>query len=349
MALIDMELQFTCAGETVEVDSNEAMYVLSLLAETGIEPHINGKVRRILGGISSDVWLLDCSLGNSVKRYVVKQPLATLRVKKDWQAPLQRARYEYLWLKMAAQVSALSVPRICYFDEKKPLLVTQYIDILEADVWQRQLFAGNYDISFTHTLGAEIAHFHRHTAFDESYAEQFDSSKILRATRIEPYIFSLIDIYPELHGRLTDIGESVLANRIAVIHGDLSPKNILCRDSSPIFLDAECACYADPAFDVAFCLNHLLIKFYRLGNAKFILLARALATAYLREVSWEDRNKLERRIARLIPVMMLARIDGKSTLNYLNDFHKQKIREKALSLLAKDLLTVDFVFNEVAF
>ncbi|WP_315708215.1 phosphotransferase family protein [Brenneria uluponensis] len=348
MALMDTDFSFPQTGEVVEVDNKEAEYVLDLVSHSGIEPHINGTVKRIIGGISSDVWLLDCPQENSSNRYVIKQPLATLRVRKNWSAPLKRAKYEYLWLNMAAQVSPQCVPKVCYFDESKPLLITHYIDISDASVWQRQLFSACFDLSFVKKLGHEIARFHQYTAFNEFYEKQFDSSGILRATRIEPYIFSLIDIYPEMTERLTEIGESVISNRIAVIHGDLSPKNILCRNATPIFLDAECACYADPAFDIAFCLNHLLIKFYRLGDIKFILLARVLTETYLREVNWENRNKLERRIATLIPVMMLARIDGKSTLTYLNDHHKKLIRKQALTLLSKNLFTIDFVLNEIS-
>jgi len=48
--------------------------------------------------------------------------------------------------------------------------------------------------------------------------------------------------------------------RLALVHGDVSPKNILMGPRNPAFLDAECAWYGDPAFDLAFCLNHLLLK-----------------------------------------------------------------------------------------
>ncbi|HFK7268720.1 TPA: phosphotransferase family protein [Enterobacter asburiae] len=349
MALMDTDMPFPQAGGIVEIDSDEVDYVLELMNGTGIELFSSQNVRRLQGGVSSDVWLMDCLQGNNLKRYVIKQPLATLRVQKNWSAPLKRAFYENLWLEMASRVSAESVPHVYYFDEKKPLLVTQYIDVTEAEVWQRQLFSGRFDLLFVQQLGEQIAIFHEMTAGSQNYAREFNSADILRATRIEPYIFALIDTFPDMSERLVEIGESVLANRISVIHGDLSPKNILNRDSKPVFLDAECACYADPAFDIAFCINHLLLKFYRLGDARFILMSRLLATSYLQKVNWEDRTGLEKRIAVLIPVLMLARIDGKSTLHYLNECHKKTIRKKALNLLTKNLFSLDFIFNEVAF
>lgn len=349
MALMDTDMPFPQTGEIVEIDSDEIDYVLELMNGTGIELFSSRNVKRIQGGVSSDVWLIDCLNRNNLERYVIKQPLARLRVEKNWTAPLKRAFYENLWLKMASLVSVESVPHVYYFDEKKPLLVTQYLGVTEAEVWQRQLFSGRFDLLFIKELGAKIATFHEITAGNQNYAKDFDSAEILRATRIEPYIFALIDTFPEMSERLVEIGESVLANRIAVIHGDLSPKNILNRNSKPVFLDAECACYADPAFDIAFCINHLLLKFYRIGDKRFILMSRLIATSYLQKVNWENRTGLEKRIAALIPILMLARIDGKSTLQYLNDSHKNTIRKKAIKLLTKNLYSLDLVFNEVAF
>jgi hypothetical protein len=78
-------------------------------------------------------------------------------------------------------------------------------------------------------------------------------------------------------------------------------------------------------------------------------MSRLLVTSYLQKVNWEDRAGLEKRIAALIPVLMLARIDGKSTLHYLNECHKNTIRKKALNLLSKNLFSLDYIFNEVAF
>ena len=69
----------------------------------------------------------------------------------------------------------------------------------------------------------------------------------------------------------------------ALVHGDVSPKNILVGPRGPVFLDAECAWYGDPAFDLAFCLNHLLLKclWTPRRGAGFLACFDALAAAYL--------------------------------------------------------------------
>ena len=49
-----------------------------------------------------------------------------------------------------------------------------------------------------------------------------------------------------------------------------------------MFLDAECAVWGDPAFDLAFCLNHLLLKclWTPAATAGFLACFDALAQAY---------------------------------------------------------------------
>ena len=74
------------------------------------------------------------------------------------------------------------------------------------------------------------------------------------------------------------------ANKRALVHGDVSPKNILGGPAGPVFLDAECAWWGDPAFDLAFCLNHLLLKCLWTPRARdgFLACFEAMADDLLR-------------------------------------------------------------------
>ncbi len=112
----------------------------------------------------------------------------------------------------------------------------------------------------------------------------------------------------------------------------MSPKNILLGPRGPIFLDAECAWYGDPAFDLAFCLNHLLLKCLLTPPATtaFLRAFEVLVDAYLAGVSWESPPELEARAAHLLPGLFLARVDGKSPVEYLVDERdKAKVRRVA--------------------
>ena len=117
------------------------------------------------------------------------------------------------------------------------------------------------------------------------------------------------------------------------MHGDVSPKNILAGPKGPVFLDAECAWYGDPAFDLAFCLNHLLLKCLWVPGSKgeFLACFDALYGAYLEAVSFEG---VEARAASLLPALLLARVDGKSPVEYLTDEpQKRTVRQVAGALL----------------
>jgi hypothetical protein len=116
----------------------------------------------------------------------------------------------------------------------------------------------------------------------------------------------------------------------------MSPKNILAGPQGPVFIDAECAWYGDPAFDLAFCLNHLLLKCLWTPTAtpQFLAAFDALRDAYLSAVTHEDARTLEARVAALLPALFLARIDGKSPVEYVtSDVDRQRVRATAIPLI----------------
>jgi Ser/Thr protein kinase RdoA (MazF antagonist) len=122
------------------------------------------------------------------------------------------------------------------------------------------------------------------------------------------------------------------------VHGDVSPKNILLGKNGPVLLDAECATWSDPAFDLAFCLNHLLLKclWTPPSTSDFLSSFAALAQAYLKGIDWEQSQALETRTARLLPGLLLARVDGKSPVEYITqDTQKNLVRRVATNWLVK--------------
>jgi len=127
------------------------------------------------------------------------------------------------------------------------------------------------------------------------------------------------------------------SNAVALVHGDVSPKNILVGAEGPVLIDAECAWWGDPAFDIAFCLNHLLLKCLWTPRAAsaFLESFEALSRAYLAGVDWETTAALEQRAAALLPGLFLARVDGKSPVEYLDDeADREKVRRVARALIA---------------
>ncbi|MFB9126701.1 aminoglycoside phosphotransferase family protein, partial [Paraburkholderia dipogonis] len=84
------------------------------------------------------------------------------------------------------------------------------------------------------------------------------------------------------------------------------------------------------------CLNHLLLKCLALPDARdgFIDCFATLAEQYLQKVSWEPAVDLEARAASLLPALMLARVDGKSPVEYIvREEHKDRVRVTACGFL----------------
>src|SRR5258706_13484865 len=88
---------------------------------------------------------------------------------------------------------------------------------------------------------------------------------------------------------------------------------------------------------LAFCLNHLLLKCLWVPWAAGRLLAafQSLTETYLDGVDWEPGQDIDRRAARLLPGLFLARIDGKSPVEDLTEERaKHTAGRIARSLLA---------------
>ena len=70
------------------------------------------------------------------------------------------------------------------------------------------------------------------------------------------------------------------------------------------------------------------------SRARYLDAYAALADAYFAHVGWESPANCEQRTAALLPGLMLARIDGKSPVEYLTgESQKDAVRRFARALL----------------
>jgi len=284
------------------------------------------------GGVSSDIWRVDLP-GRSL---CVKRALPKLKVAADWQAPVNRNAYEWAWLCFAAEQCPDHVPQPLAQDTQAGLFAMAFLAPQQHPVWKQQLLDGVVSETTASQVGALLARLHATSAARPALAAVFDSGANFHALRLEPYLLATAERHPAVAGALRRLSERTAAARIALVHGDVSPKNILVGPQGPVFLDAECAWYGDPAFDIAFCLNHLLLKALVRPDRTAALRAAfaALGRAYLAGATWESPEGLEARAAALLPGLLLARCDGKSPVEYLaGDADRERIRRVALPLL----------------
>ncbi|MCG8545498.1 MAG: phosphotransferase, partial [Alphaproteobacteria bacterium] len=253
----------------------------------------------LAGGVSSDIWRVDLSTGP----VCIKRALSTLRVEQDWQVPVERNRYEVAWMETAASIVPESTPQLLAHDPDSGLFVMEYLDPVAFPLWKADLMAGRADAGFAAAVGRRLVDIHAATAGDPAIAARFDSDRIFHDIRLEPYLLATARRHPDRADALESLAAETAGMGRALVHGDVSPKNILMGPRGPIFLDAECAWHGDPAFDLSFCLNHLLLKCLHRPDvaADYLACFEALAAAYLTGVDWEDANAVERRVARLLP------------------------------------------------
>jgi fructosamine-3-kinase len=286
----------------------------------------------LAGGVSSDIWRIDTARGP----LCVKRALAKLRVAADWQAPVARNVYEARWLQVASDAAPGAAPRLLGQHERLGVVAMEYLAPGAHRLWKDELRRGNADLGTARAVGATLARIHAHSAARPELARAFDSDTIFFAIRLEPYLLATAERHRDLAGELEALVERTRTHRVALVHGDVSPKNILVGARGPVFLDAECAWWGDPAFDLAFCLNHLLLKclWTPAARAGFLACFDALAEAHLGAVDWEPREALERRAATLLPALLLARVDGKSPVEYIDaDADRDRVRRVAGALL----------------
>ena len=287
----------------------------------------------LTGGVSSDISLVEAG----GRRFCVKRALSRLKVAALWEAPVSRNAAEAAWMRAVAAWLPHAAPSVLGEDEEAGLFAMEYLPPQDFPLWKAELLAGRVDNDFAAAVGRDLAAIHARSAADPSIPAAFAHDETFEAIRIEPYLRATGRAHPDLAERFEALAARTLATKKALVHGDVSPKNILIGASGPIFLDAECAWFGDPAFDLAFCLNHLLLKGARSGAARAPYLAafRALARTYLEGVAWEAADDLEARAASLLPALFLARIDGKSPVEYLTrEAERDAVRRCATPLIA---------------
>ena len=280
-----------------------------------VEKDENPDFKALDGGVSSDIWRVKARDGT----FCVKRALFQLKTEKEWFVPVERNANEANWLRCVHQIVPKAVPRLLVQDEQEGMFAMEYLEPASYPVWKLMLKDGLICSQTAVVIGEALGTIHSATADKESIRQQFATDKIFKAIRIEPYLLRTAQTHPDLESELERLASVTATTRRVLVHGDVSPKNILIGPDGPVFLDAECAWYGDPAFDVAFCLNHLLLKcvWFPQWTAAYVEALFAFAAKYFKHVSWEQPGRLESRVAHLLPGLMLARIDGASPVEYI--------------------------------
>ncbi len=301
--------------------------IIDGLRDAGLVGEGDVVLEPLTGGVSCDVWKVETPSGP----IVVKRPLEQLRVAAEWHAPIERGQSEVRWLRRARGVDTHMAPEVL---AELPGYGFAMRFLPDCPVWKDELMAGRVDVDFAAAVGRGIVAVHSATANNSADRDAFPNDAMFRALRVDPFLLFVAEHDVELAPLLRALADDLSSRKIALVHGDVSPKNILVSGDGPVFLDAECAVYGDPAFDLAFCVTHLLLKAVWSGDAGLNESAAALVAAYRTGIDWEDADAVLIRAGQLTAALLLARVEGKSPAPYLTDpEHQRIVREQARALI----------------
>jgi aminoglycoside phosphotransferase (APT) family kinase protein len=287
--------------------------LVARLVERGVIHERPVEVERLSGGVSADVYLVTAG----TERVVAKLALAKLRVAQDWRASTRRVLREAEAMTYARRIRPDNVPEILDVDDER-LVLTMRAAPADVANWKVELLSGRAGARLLpRALGVALADWHSASSNDPAARERFEEATNFVELRISPFFDRIAEVHPDLAGWIGNVVARMRARTRCLVHGDFSPKNVLFDEDGFWVLDWETAHWGDPTFDAAFLVSHLVCKaLHRPADAGAY---RADADAFIE--AYLGRTRLDVDDADLVAqigCLVLARVDGKSPVDYLD-------------------------------
>ena len=321
-------------AELLDIEKPGAL--VSYLKATGRVGEDEEPVVRVLtGGVSNRTVLV--KRHQTGEAWVVKQALPKLRVAVDWFSDPQRVHREALGLRwLEALAPAGTITPLLFEDRDNHLLAMEAVSEPHEN-WKTMLLDGRLENDHVKQFGRLLGTVHRGGYERRDEAEPvFRDRSVFESLRLEPYYGYAAERVPESSRVLRALVDETRSHRDTLVHGDYSPKNVLVREGTLVLLDHEVIHFGDPAFDLGFSLTHFLSKAHHLSGMRqdFADAARLYWATYrevVEELPWVA--DIEERAVRHTLGCLLARVAGRSPLEYLNEGELARQRETVLALL----------------
>jgi 5-methylthioribose kinase len=285
------------------------------------------------GGISNKVILAQAP----EFRAVLKQSLGQLRTEQGWFSDRSRIFREAAAMRWNA--GAGRVPRIL-FEDPETFTIAMEAAPQGAEMWKTLLFRSEARNETARAAGLALGSMISATWNNADANRTFEDQTVFDQLRIDPYYRFTAEHRPEAADYIRNLIARSAARRLSLVHGDYSPKNILVHGDSVWVIDWEVVHFGDPAFDVGFLLNHLLMKTIAMPRYKDKI--ASLAEAFLDALPREAASVIPAAFEHL-PALLLARVDGKSPAEYLDPAMRQRAASLALDLMARPAGSFDEV------
>lgn len=294
-------------------------------------------LRLLAGGVSNKTVLVERASGEG---WVIKQALPKLRVAADWFSDQARVRREAEGLRWLPRFAPPGTITPLVFEDPPNFLLAMEAVPRPHENWKSTLLAGRVEDGHVAQFGRLLGEIHRRSAESRGdVAAAFADRSFFESLRLEPYYAYTASQIPEAAKFLNDLIAETRDTRLALVHGDFSPKNVLVHAGRLVLLDHEVIHFGDPAFDLGFALAHFLSKanhlpayrddFTRSANAFWNVYAETVGSGGA--VGWTE--SLEPRAVRHALGCLLARVAGRSPLEYLDEPQRARQRRAAIGLM----------------
>ena len=305
----------------------------------------------------------------SDRNMVVKQSLEYLRVKEEWKADRKRIYTERECISLLEHsLEPGSFPEIIYEDRPNFLFVMSSAPEGSMN-WKELLISGDISSVIAEESGKLLRLFHNIDVKAVGLKEVFNDLDAFIELRIDPYHRTVARLHSDVSNVVEREAERMLETQVSLVHGDYSPKNLLVFKNKPFLIDFEVAHLGNPVFDVAFMVNHIFLKsIYNVPKRQeFFEAIRQFLHGYYfpvaldyrksshdgslqGEVDWDkgssDERVQETNLIKQIGCLMLARIDGKSPVEYIvRDDTKRLVRRLSKYLLLETHDSISEVIN----
>jgi 5-methylthioribose kinase len=346
----------------LEIDAHSAAGYLRGTGRIAAREQVS--VRELSGGVSNMVLLVEREMTIDSSplplRFVLKQARGRLRVEQPWFCDVERNWREVQVLSACQRAIAaesegavlIETPRVLFTDAPNYLFAMTAAPAGHT-TWKERLLAGNADATIAAACGRTLGRLHAATWADPELARRLGDRSLFDALRIDPYFRAVAERDDALRPHFERLIESVADHPRCLVHADFSPKNLLVWDqageTNMMLIDFETGHFGDPAFDLGFFATHLVLKrFYHAPHKEqFARLVDAFWREYRPIVESRagaaQTADLAHRAARNLGGCLLARLEGKSPVEYLTDPGK---RADARALAVRLLTAEEAVFPD---
>jgi len=302
--------------------------VLSYLIEKKIiSASDQAEVEVLTGGVSNVV----LAITTKNQKMVLKQALAELMVAQKWEADQRRAIVEANAIALFHKLSPDQVPNLVFLDPERFILILDRVPV-GSTVWKSDLLDGVINPDIAEVLGTTLAQWHNFGEKDKEARLQFMEDSLFEQLRIDPFYRFVAAKNEALKPVITKLINELEGDKTTIVHGDFSPKNIMVgMDDQVYILDFEVTHVGNPVFDLAFLLAHLLCKKFRTDEPLEEKLLGASAERFIN--AYEVIRPIDSSLSLHTALIALARVEGKSPVNYLDSS-----KQSALVNYTKDIL-----------